>query len=88
MTKTKTTTIKADNGRSYEIIGRDTADDMDAKGLSNVARVMRENFIVADLHVRNARSGREHLVYERLVKTYHVGSPTTRELVYQYVVSL
>jgi hypothetical protein len=80
--------IKADNGRTYEIIKRQTADDMEAAGLDNVARTMRENYIVADLHVRNARSGREHLVYERLVKTLHVNGPATRELVFQYVVAL
>lgn len=82
------TKIKADNGRTYEIITRKTADDMEADGLTNVARTMRENHIVADLHVRNARSGREHLVYERLVRTLHVHGPATRTLVFQYVVSL
>ncbi len=82
------TKIKADNGRTYEILTRTTADQMEADGKPNVARTMRENFIVADLHVRNARSGREHLVYERLVRTLHVNGPATRELVFQYVVSL
>ena len=80
--------ITADNGRTYEIISRTTADQMEADGRPNVARTMRENYIVADLHVRNARSGREHLVYERLVKVAHVNGPTTRELRFQYVVSI
>ena len=84
----ETKAIKADNGRTYQIEERRTADDMEVAGNANAARTMRKSFIVADLVVRNARSGRLHLVYERLVKVAHVSGPTTRELRYQYVVAL
>ncbi len=45
------TTIKIEN-ITYEIVKEQTAEDMEARNLHNIARMMRENKIEAQLHLK------------------------------------